>query len=328
MIRVRTPLRISLFGGGTDYPEFYRRHQGSVIGFTIDKYIYLNALVLGAFVEYRYRLSYSRIETVDHVASIQHPVVRALLAHTGYDQPTDFSIQADLPASSGLGSSSAFTVGFIHLLSHLQGIPRTKMELARLAIFTEQTLLKERVGIQDQLHSTFGGLNRFDFTADDFSLRPMAATGTQLDMLSSWMLLVFTNIKRHASEVVKEQSRKTSTGELDQQLIAMRGFCDQAQRLLENLSGEAAVRELAEMLEASWIIKRQLSTAISNSEIDGLYARCKEAGALGGKLCGAGGGGFLLLIVPPAQRERLKQLIRPYQTIDFRMDHLGSVALS
>src|SRR6266436_5762640 len=154
IVTVRTPLRVSLFGGGTDYPAYFHREPGAVLGFTIDKYIYLSALRLTASVDYRYRLSYSLVETVDSVAAIRHPVIRSVLQHYGFDEPTDFSVQADLPASVGLGSSSAFTVGAISLVSHLMGTPRTRMELAREAIHTEQVLLRENVGVQDQRHAS------------------------------------------------------------------------------------------------------------------------------------------------------------------------------
>src|SRR5258708_16887119 len=169
IVTVRTPLRVSLFGGGTDYPAYLHREPGAVLGFTIDKYIYLIALQLIPFADHRYRLSYSKVEHVDSVAAIQHPVFRAVLQHYGFDEPTDFSTLADLPASAGgLGSSSAFTVSVINLISHLMSIPRTRMELAREAIHVEQVLLGEDVGVQDQLHAIFCGINRFALHSDTF----------------------------------------------------------------------------------------------------------------------------------------------------------------
>ncbi len=325
LVTTRTPLRVSLFGGGTDYPEYFRRHRGAVIGFAIDKHIYISALSLSAFVDYRYRLSYSRVETAERVADIRHPVVRAILAHQGYDSPTDFSVQADLPASAGLGSSSAFTVGFLNLVSALQGVPRTKMELARLAIHTEQELLRERVGVQDQLHGAFGGFNRFDFSGDSFSISPINVSGTDLEELSRWMLLVYTGIKRHASAVVEEQLANTAARKIETELTTMLELVDEAQAVLETNRGEGRIRELARLLDESWRLKKRLSDQISRQEIDELYELCLSQGALGGKLCGAGGGGFLLVVVPPERRDAFDAALDPRRCVSFRVELGGSV---
>src|SRR5712691_7959649 len=229
MVAVRTPLRVGLFGGGTDYPAYFRREPGAVLGFTIDKYVYLSALRLSAAVDYRYRLSYSQVENVDSVAAIQHPVVRTVLQRYGFDEPTDFSVQADLPASAGLGSSSAFTVSVINLISHLMGTPRTSMELAREAIHTEQVLLRENVGVQDQLHASFGGINRFDLHGDTFRVTPIDISGANLRALAASMVLVYTGVKRRASKVVADQLKGTEAGALDAELREIRGFVDAAQ---------------------------------------------------------------------------------------------------
>ncbi len=214
----KTPLRVSLFGGGTDYPSYFQRSPGAVLGFAIDKYIYISALRLGAYVDYRFRLSYSKVEQVDNADLIEHPVVRELVKHYHWNEPTDFSIQSDMPASAGLGSSSAFTVGFVNVMSHLCGIPRTRMELARAAIYTEQVLLKENVGVQDQLHATFGGINRFDLSGDQYRITPINISGTALSILTDWMVLVYTGIKRRATHVVAEQVQNTTDKKVDTEL--------------------------------------------------------------------------------------------------------------
>src|SRR5436190_726350 len=310
MVAVRTPLRVGLFGGGTDYPAYFHREPGAVIGFAIDKYIYLSALRLTASVDYRYRLSYSRVENVDSVAAIQHPVVRTVLHHYGYDEPTDFSVQSDLPAAAGLGSSSAFTVSVINLVSHLMGVPRTRMELAREAIHAEQVLLRENVGVQDQLHASFGGINRFDLDGDSFRISPINISGHDLAVLADWMVLVYTGVKRHASAIVAEQLRNTAQGSLDSELREMLGLVDAAQQILEDAGRRAdAPARIGDLLHQSWQLKKRLSSQVTGPEINNLYELCLGNGAIGGKLCGAGGGGFLLMVVPPDRRASFEQAI-------------------
>jgi D-glycero-alpha-D-manno-heptose-7-phosphate kinase len=326
IVTSKTPLRVSLFGGGTDYPAYFERHRGAVIGFTINKYIYISALRLGSYVDYQYRISYSRVEMVDDASSIQHPVVRALINHYNCTSAMDFSVQSDLPASIGLGSSSAFTVGFINLISRLQGIPRTKLELAREAIFAEQKLLDEHVGVQDQMHAAFGGFNRFDFERNaPFTIRPLDIRGAELKALTDWMVLVYTGVKRRATEVVEEQVKNTSAGKIDADLSSLLDLVEVAQVVLEREHGDKLPTELARLLHESWGIKKRFSTKISSDEIDALYDRCIQFGALGGKLCGAGGGGFLLMIVPPDRRADFTKALQVRRCVDFEIDFSGSV---
>ncbi len=325
---VRTPMRVSLFGGGTDYPAYFRRNGGSVIGFAIDKYIYISSLLLNAHTDYRFRVRYSTVELVDRADAIRHPVVRALLAHYGWDQPTDFSIQADLPASAGLASSSAFTVGMVNVLSHLKGIPRTRMELAREAIHTEQALLKENVGVQDQLHAAFGGFNRFDFSGEDtFRITPVHISGSALHAMTQGMVLVYTGLKRNASEVVAEQLANTRARKVDAELGHMLTMVDEAQKVLESGSGESQLADIAALLHESWALKRGLSSGISSQRINELYDHCLRHGALGGKLCGAGGGGFLLMVVPPERRPVFEAAVGVRNCIGFDVDFHGTTVL-
>jgi D-glycero-alpha-D-manno-heptose-7-phosphate kinase len=296
-----------------------------VLGFTIDKYIYISALQLTAFVDYRNRLTYSRLEVGNDIADIQHPVVRAVLTREQFSSPMDYSIQADLPANAGLGSSSAFTVGFLSLITSLKGVSRTKLELAEDAIDIEQNVLKERVGIQDQLHAAFGGLNHFTFEGDRFGMNPVHVSGADLDRLADWLVLVYTGVKRHASEVLMAQVANTVEQKVDAELEAMVALVDEGHRVLETVHGDDLPVELARLLDESWQLKKRLSPNVSSPEIDDLYDRCRRAGALAGKLCGAGSGGFLLMVVPPDRRAALCDEFGADRCIDFRIEQSGSV---
>lgn len=322
---IRTPLRVSLFGGGTDYPAYFMRMPGAVLGFAINKYIYVSALELGSYVDYRFRVSYSRLEQVEQIDAIEHPVVREALKHYGWSTPIDFSTQADMPASAGLGSSSAFTVGFINLLSHLQRVPRTRLELAKEAIFVERELLKENVGVQDQLHAAFGGMNRYDFHGDAFKVTPISISAVHMNELSDWLVLVYTGIKRRASETATEQVKNTSTKKVDRELGSLLGMVTQAQSILESGRPTFEVaKEIAVLLDQSWQIKKKLSLGITATEIDELYDFCVANGALGGKLCGAGGGGFLLMVVAPDKRASFEQAVGKRRCINLKIDQYGS----
>ncbi len=324
IVTSRTPLRVSLFGGGSDYPAYYRRRPGAVLGFAIDKYIYISAIRLPAFVDYRYRLTYRKLERCRQVSEIQHPAVRAVLEQQGLDEPLDISVQADLPANAGLGSSSSFAVGFLNLVSALQGIPRTRLELAELAIELEHDVLRERVGIQDQLHAAFGGLNRFDFHEDRFRVSPVRISGRDLTALSDWLVLVYTGIKRHASQTLEQQIEDTENADLDPQLEEMVRLVDEAEAIFQSKRGDDLAEGLAELLKTTWELKRSLSTTVSNPEIDALYRRCLDHGAIAGKLLGAGGGGFLLMVAPPDARERLVADLGAERCVRFQIDHAGA----
>jgi D-glycero-alpha-D-manno-heptose-7-phosphate kinase len=326
---IRTPLRVSLFGGGTDYPSYFDRFPGAVLGFAIDKYIYISAIRLGASVDYRYRVSYSQLEHVDEIRDIQHPVVKAALCHYGYKEPLDISTQADVPASAGLGSSSAFTVGFVHLLSQMMGSPRSRLELAREAIFIERELLGENVGVQDQLHAAFGGVNRFDFFGDSYRISPINIPANEMNRLTGWFMLVFTGIKRRASDAVAEQIKNTAAKKIDTQLHSLLELVNEAQKVLESgLAVAGIARRVAELLDTTWKIKKELSSGVTLAAIDELYDFCIRNGALGGKLCGAGGGGFLLMVVPPEKRGALKQAVGERRCIDLCIDQHGSHLIS
>jgi D-glycero-alpha-D-manno-heptose-7-phosphate kinase len=329
LITSRTPLRVSFFGGSTDYPEYYKRFPGAVVGMAINRYVYISALRLATFIQYKYRLSYSVLELAQEVCAIRHPAVRSILEHYGVDEPLDINIISDLPASSGLGSSSSFTVGFVNLVSCLRGKQLTKLDLARAAIHVERELLQERVGVQDQLHASFGGINRFDFVdGGRFRISPVQMTGECLDYLLDSLVLVYTGIQRYASETLSVQIKRTKEGQVDNELKHLFELTGQAVSVLEGTDPERLIKDLGHMIHDGWMTKRSLSPDVSNPEIDRLYEQAIACGALGGKLCGAGGGGFLLMIVPPGRRAHFEELMRPSPIIPVGIDTCGSVILT
>ena len=320
----RTPLRVSLFGGGTDYPEYFDRHPGAVVGFAIDKYIHLGLIKLNAYQDYNYRLSYSRLELVRTLEEIEHPVVREVLKHYGVADRLDISVMSDLPSSgSGLGSSSSFTVGFLNLVHAITRRATTRIDLAKSAIFVERELLKENVGVQDQLHATFGGINRFDLSKGKFTLAPVQISGETLGSLNASMVLVHTGIARRATSIVAAQMVSTKARDLDQPLSRLYEQVGLAVTILEE-GGVGAPRALGEMLNEAWRIKRALSADVSNPEIDALYDTIVGAGAYGAKLCGAGGGGFFLTLIAPDRLEALRRAVAPRAIVPIKVDHAGS----
>lgn len=324
----RTPLRVSFFGGGTDYPEYFERSRGAVLGMAIDKYVYVSALRLVNILDYRYRVSYSLIETVSDVSEIIHPVVRALIRHYEMTDPMDISIMADLPARSGLGSSSSFTVGMINLISHIKRQPITKLDLARAGVFVERELLNENVGVQDQYHASFGGLNRFDFQGSRVRITPVQMTAPCLTALTSSLFLLYSGVTRFASATLDEQMERTRSGRADAELSHLLALTDQAVEVLEGESDEALLNDLGEMLHDGWETKKKISSKISNPAIDQLYDAALAAGAAGGKLCGAGSGGFLLVLVPPARQSRFLERMRNVAVVPISMDTIGSTIIS
>jgi D-glycero-alpha-D-manno-heptose-7-phosphate kinase len=323
----RTPLRVSFFGGGTDYPDYFSRHPGAVVGMAIDRYVYVSALRLSEIIDYKYRLTYSQLERVTSSSDIDHPVVRAVLAYYEVEQALDISIQADLPASSGLGSSSAFTVGLVNLISAMHSRSMTRLDLAQEAIHIEHDLLAENVGVQDQLHAAFGGLNRFDFVDGRTRITPIQMTAPCQDRLLSSLVLVYTGKTRFASKVLTEQVQATKEQKIDRELSHLLKLVDQSVDLLEGDDPEVLLRDFGAMMHEGWQTKRKLSSGVSNPQIDSLYEAALTAGATGGKLCGAGGGGFLLMVVPPENRSRFDETLRGHSIIPIGMDHHGSQIL-
>ncbi len=296
----RTPLRVSFLGGGTDFPSYFKDKRGAVLGGTIDKYVYIQALPLAPSAEQRFRVTYRTTESVDLIEQIRHPVIRETLRLHGWTDPLNIATMSDLPGGTGLGSSSAFTVGFINLIHCLKGIELTKYELARQAIQMEQVILTENVGVQDQIHAAFGGLSRYEFTGDSFTIEPLRLTTRRMNLINRSMILVYTGAQRSASLVLGTQETRTKLGSNDDYLRELYEMTKVGADILESEGDDlAALKRFAELLDHGWKLKRQLSEALTNVAIDDLYRAGKELGALGGKLLGAGGGGFVLFLVDP-----------------------------
>lgn len=320
----RAPLRVSFFGGGTDYPEYFVREPGAVVGAAIDRYIYIAGSTILWLADYRYRVSYSKTERVNNPAEIEHPVVREALKRFYYDSSLDLNIFSDIPAQTGLGSSSTFTTCLLKLLAHMGGTDMTPMELALKAHHMEREILKENVGIQDQLHSSYGGVNRFDFHGDKVTQMSVRLSGIGHQALSQSLHLVFTNKTRSAHETLKDQVASTTAKKLDKDLRELYDMVGECVRILENPNAGAMVDDLGRMMHEGWQVKKRLSSSISNPEIDDVYERALQAGALGGKLCGAGSGGFMLMIVPPERSAHFIKTMGEHQVLPVGIDRSGA----
>lgn len=327
LLTSRTPLRVSFFGGGTDYPEYFERFPGAVLGMAIDKYIYISAMRLEKFIGHSYRLAYRMIEEVDDLKDIKHPVFRTVLSEHHLEPGWNFGVLSSLPSRSGLGSSSTFTVGLLKLVGAIKGIDFTRHELGSMACHVERNLLQENVGIQDQFHAAYGSLNRYDFTAKDFRIQPVRLTHQVRDRLNSSMYLLHTGIARFASEVVSDQVERTKAKIIDRELSHLYSLVEQGHRMLEKDDPDLVMTEIGKMLHEGWMTKRSLSPKVSTPEIDELYATCIANGALGGKLCGAGGGGFLFVLVPQHAVEGLQARLGVHRLIPVGIDEGGVTIL-
>jgi D-glycero-alpha-D-manno-heptose-7-phosphate kinase len=320
MIITRTPFRMSFFGGGTDYPAWFREHGGAVLATTLDKYCYISCRYLPPFFEHRTRIVYSRIENVRTNSDIEHPAARGVLELLGMRDGLEIHHDGDLPAKTGLGSSSAFTVGLLHAVKALQGVMPTKMELARQAIHIEQEVLRESVGCQDQVLAAFGGLVRVDFDADgEIRVAPVVLTSERLEEFQRHLMMFFTGFSRIASEIAEEQIRLT--GQLKTELSCLHQMVQEAQSVL---CSRQDIGEIGRLLHESWMVKRGLTSKIAPAAIDEIYARARAAGAIGGKLMGAGGGGFMMLFARPEDHGPLRHALKGLLEVPFRFDRSGS----
>lgn len=321
MIITRTPLRISFFGGGTDYPVWYREFGGAVLSTTIDKCCYITCRRLPPFFEYHSRVSYSKVENVGQNSAIEHPSVRGCLQFLGVEEGVEIQHVADLPARTGLGTSSAFTVGLLLGLYALREQMRSKHALALDAIHVEQEVLKEAVGSQDQTSAAFGGFNRINFNTDgSFEVKQVITPAARLAALQQHCALFFTGFSRTASEIAKEQIKMTPHRK--RELDSMREMVDEAEAIVTNPN--RSLEEFGHLLDESWQIKRTLTQNITNSSLDEIYQAGRSAGALGGKLLGAGGGGFMLFFVPPERRRELRMRLKNLLCVPFSFSNRGS----
>lgn len=319
MIISRTPFRISFFGGGTDYPTWYREYGGAVLATTIDKYCYLSCRYLPPFFEHRSRIVYSRIETVKELSEIEHPAVRAVLGFMNVTRGLEIHHDGDLPARSGLGSSSAFTVGLLNALTALSGRHVSRDDLATQALHVEQEIIREHVGSQDQICAAYGGFNRIEFRRNNaFDVTPIILEKERISELEDHLMLFFTGFSRIASEIAKSKidNLRNRIAELNK----MYAMVDQSIRLLSN----GFLEDFGRLLHESWMYKRSLSPFVSTPKIDEIYEEALKAGAIGGKLLGAGGGGFLLLFAKPDSHESIRAALKHLVHVPFRFDSSGS----
>jgi D-glycero-alpha-D-manno-heptose-7-phosphate kinase len=320
MIISRTPFRISFFGGGTDYEPWFREHGGAVLATTIDKYCYINCRFLPPFFEHRSRVVWSEIERVMDRGQIRHPVIRVVLEMLGIDEGVEIHHNGDLPARSGLGSSSAFTNGMLLAAHALLGRMIGKRELAELAIHVEQRLLHENVGVQDQISTAHGGLNKITIAQDGrFSVDPVIAPRQRIDRFHEHLTLFFTGVSRNASEIAGEQI--ASIGKKQSEIHAMRALVDEGERIL---TGTGDLAEFGRLLDETWKLKRGLSAKIAPAFVDDVYGKALKAGAIGGKLLGAGGGGFILFFVPPERQPRLLAELAGLVHVPFELETGGA----
>lgn len=327
MIISRTPVRISFFGGGTDYREYYVRKKGAVLGTTINKYVYVSLNRLSAFFDYKIRVGYSKSELVNSPEEIVHPSVRECLKYKKIGGNLDIHIFADLPARTGLGSSSAFTVGFLNALYALEGKLVSKQHLADEARHIEQEVIRENVGSQDQFHAAYGGLNLITFTEQEVNVKPLVIHSEKREMLEKSMMVFYTGISRFASDLVKEQVENTRALSKDHYLERMYDMVFEAAHIVSDSSNNDMVLKLGALMHEGWELKKKLSTKVSNDWIDSLYLKAREAGAYGGKISGAGGGGFLTLLAPPEKQEKIRSIFRDLLEVNLKLEDTGSTII-
>jgi len=320
MIISKTPFRISFFGGGTDYPAWLKENNGAVLATTIDKYCYITLRTLPPFFEYKSRISYSAQELVNKVDEINHPSVRECLKFMRVNQGIEIHHDGDLPARTGLGSSSSFTVGLLHSLFALKGEIASQTELAKLAIHVEQNLIKENVGCQDQILAAFGGFNLVELkVGNDFRVSPIVMPAQRLNGFQSHLMLIFTGFSRIASEIARKLVKKTAKKKTE--LKTMHSFVYEAIKIL---NGKSGLKDFGRLLHENWKLKRSLTDNITTPVIDDLYAAAMKAGALGGKVLGAGGGGFMLIYAEPQAQPRIKKALKKFLHVPFNFEGSGS----
>lgn len=320
MIITRTPYRISFFGGGTDYPAWYRRHGGAVLGVTIDKYCFISCRYLPPFFDHSYRVVYSKIELCQDITQIEHPAVREVLRYAGIDGGLEIHYDGDLPARSGIGSSSSFTVGLLNAVYALMRRHMSKRELARESTLIEQDILKETVGSQDQYFAAYGGLNHIKFDpSGEITVQPMVLPSERVQELNAHLMLFYTRIARTASDVAKTYVENIEAKE--RQLRAIGGMVSEGMGIL---SSDRDISDFGRLLHEAWQAKSSLSAEVSNFAIDEVYTASRAAGAIGGKLLGAGGGGFILLFAHPSAQPAIRRRLAKLVHVPFQFDYTGS----
>jgi D-glycero-alpha-D-manno-heptose-7-phosphate kinase len=322
MIITRTPFRISFFGGGTDYPVWYEKHGGAVLSTAIDKYCYITCRYFPPFFEFPLRVAWSKVELVKDVEEVEHPAVKGVMKFFNIKDGLEINHVADLPARSGLGASSSFTVGLIKAISALKKEKVSRYDLVQNAIHVERNIMKENVGSQDQVAAAFGGFNKIVFKPDNkIEVIPVNLGSDVLNGLRGRLLLFFTGLSRNASELAGEQIKKTP--EKEKELRAIYGMVDEGINLLK----KGDLDRFGQLLHESWLLKRGLTHLISTPLVDEIYESARSAGALGGKLLGAGGGGFILFYAKPEDHEKIKMKLKNFLHVPFHFEQNGSTII-
>lgn len=319
MVITQTPFRMSFFGGGTDFPGFYNEHGGAVISTTFDKYCYVNVRHLPPFFEYSTELSYSKIERVKNIDDINHPSIRECMRYLDM-RDIRLTYEADLPAKSGLGTSSSFAVGMLNAFYSLKGKYKSKRELADDAIYLERELCNEAGGVQDQIAVAFGGFNRIDFSADGYQVTPVVMSNERKEILNDNLMMFFTGFSRFSSDI--QTSTQAVLKDKTAQLLEMYSLVDTAQGILTDKNSD--LNDFGRLLDHTWKLKRGITTRISTNSLDEIYEKAMSAGALGGKLLGAGGGGFFVFYVEPEKRKSVMQALDKLLYIPFRFEDSGT----
>ena len=324
MIISRTPIRVSFFGGGTDYRGYYERKRGQILGSAINKYVYVSVSPNSQFFDYKTRIAYRKTELVKNIDEIEHPSVKACLQFMDIQEPLDINIFSDVPARTGLGSSSSFTVGFLNALYALKGRRVSSQKLAEDACYVEQEIIKERVGSQDQFHAAFGGINSMTFKKDNISVEPIILNKNKKQLLNESWLMFFTGITRYADPLIEEQVKKTESSENDKDLDSMVKIAEEACGIFNEISDDIFIEQFGEMMHRNWEKKKQLSSKVSNKVIDAIYNKGISAGAYGGKLSGAGAGGFMSFIVPSDKKRSVREALGHLEELPFEIENVGS----
>ncbi len=319
MVITQTPFRMSFFGGGTDFPGFYNEHGGAVISTTFDKYCYVNVRHLPPFFEYSTELSYSKIERVKNIDEINHPSIRECMRYLDM-RDIRLTYEADLPAKSGLGTSSSFAVGMLNAFYSLKGKYKSKRELADDAIYLERELCNEAGGVQDQIAVAFGGFNRIDFSADGYQVTPVVMSNERKEILNDNLMMFFTGFSRFSSDI--QTSTQAVLKDKTAQLLEMYSLVDTAQGILTDKNSD--LNDFGRLLDHTWKLKRGITTRISTNSLDEIYEKAMSAGALGGKLLGAGGGGFFVFYVEPEKRKSVMQALDKLLYIPFKFEDSGT----
>ena len=320
MLISKTPYRISFFGGGSDYPEWYMKNKGEVLSTTIDKYLYISMRKLPSFYGTKYKIHHSKIEEVNNIREIKHNVIRKGLKYFKINDGMEVHYNGEIPPRSGMGSSSSFVVGFLNLIHHLKNEKLSRKKLAQKSIFFERKVLNETVGSQDQIAAAYGGFNSVKLYKDNFSVKTINIEKKFLDKHNDNMMLIYTGMQRTASLISNNYTSSLNTTK-KQYMLEILDLVKEAKKVLREKNFS---ENFGKLLHETWKLKKMLSDKISNKEIDDLYNFCRTNGAIGGKILGAGAGGFLLIYAPKEKQKKLIAKLNRYTIIPFKFSENNS----